>query len=83
MPTYTYRCKDCEHPFERILSISEMNTPTTEPCPECGKLNVGKTITGTSIVAGVDTKNKIPHQFKDLLREIKKDRANTNVDHLI
>ena len=32
MPTYAYRCKQCEHEFEIVQRISE--DPLTE-CPEC------------------------------------------------
>jgi len=32
MPTYVYRCKDCEHQFETIQKMTEK--PLTE-CPKC------------------------------------------------
>ncbi|MHB9035456.1 MAG: FmdB family zinc ribbon protein [Armatimonadota bacterium] len=36
MPTYAYRCKECEHQFETIQKMSE--EPLKE-CPECkGKI---------------------------------------------
>jgi putative FmdB family regulatory protein len=38
MPTYEYRCKDCNHKFELILSYQEYeNTPVT--CPVCNAPN--------------------------------------------
>ncbi len=33
MPTYEYRCKDCDHIFDRLKKISD---PPVEECPECG-----------------------------------------------
>jgi putative FmdB family regulatory protein len=33
MPTYEYRCKNCEHVFERIKKISD---PPVDECPKCG-----------------------------------------------
>ena len=33
MPTYQYRCKECEHEFEIVQSFTD--EPLTE-CPECG-----------------------------------------------
>ena len=33
MPTYQYRCKDCEHEFEVVQSFTD--EPLTE-CSECG-----------------------------------------------
>ena len=32
MPTYVYRCKECEHQFEIVQRMSD--NPLTE-CPEC------------------------------------------------
>lgn len=33
MPTYQYRCTECEHEFEEFQSISD---PPITVCPECG-----------------------------------------------
>lgn len=33
MPTYEYRCKDCDHRFEIVQSFSDDALTT---CPECG-----------------------------------------------
>ena len=43
MPTYEYRCKDCNHKFEIILSYQEYeNAPVS--CPDCGGSNPGRII---------------------------------------
>lgn len=34
MPTYDYKCKDCEHAWEEFQSIT---AKATKKCPECGK----------------------------------------------
>ncbi len=34
MPTYDYKCKDCEHTWEEFQSIK---AKPTKKCPECGK----------------------------------------------
>jgi len=34
MPTYTYHCDACDHPFEKILRMSQYADP--QDCPECG-----------------------------------------------
>jgi len=34
MPTYDYRCDNCQHEFELFQSITE---PAKKKCPECGK----------------------------------------------
>lgn len=33
MPLYEYRCKNCEHQFEKIQSFS---APEEKECPQCG-----------------------------------------------
>lgn len=35
MPTYEYRCKDCNHKFELILSYQEYENAAVS-CPSCG-----------------------------------------------
>jgi putative FmdB family regulatory protein len=36
MPIYEYECRTCETRFEKLLSMSKMNEPLTEGCPNCG-----------------------------------------------
>lgn len=35
MPTYSYRCKNCDHSFERFEKMADMDKALSEPCPEC------------------------------------------------
>jgi len=35
MPNYTYQCEFCSHNWEEFLSISNMDIPLSNPCPEC------------------------------------------------
>lgn len=41
MPTYEYRCRACEHRFERFQKISD---PPVKTCPSCGKRRVERLI---------------------------------------
>ncbi len=54
MPIYEYYCEDtqCNHEFEKMLGMSSRDTPTTEPCPECGKKTIKKGVSATTM--GVD-----------------------------
>jgi len=46
MPTYDYKCKDCDHKFEKFHSMSTKLTV----CPECGG-NLGQLIgAGSGII---------------------------------
>jgi putative FmdB family regulatory protein len=42
MPTYEYQCEKCEHYFTDYKSMSQMNQPEEEPCPNCGEICVKK-----------------------------------------
>ena len=41
MPTYVYKCPDCEHEFETVQSMKDK--PLTK-CPECKKKNLFKVL---------------------------------------
>jgi putative FmdB family regulatory protein len=56
MPTYEFSCPSCEHDFERILKLSEYETP--QLCPQCGAVSrrwVSKT---SFVLAGDDWPSK-------------------------
>lgn len=42
MPTYTYKCDECEHQFDIRQSMSDDKLTT---CPECEKESLSKIIT--------------------------------------
>jgi putative FmdB family regulatory protein len=41
MPTYDYRCRDCDHAFEHFQSIS---SPLLRKCPKCGRSRLERLI---------------------------------------
>ena len=43
MPTYIYECNECEHSFEQLQKMSD---EPLKKCPECGKNELFKVITG-------------------------------------
>ncbi|RMH10378.1 MAG: zinc ribbon domain-containing protein [Planctomycetota bacterium] len=48
MPTYEYRCTNCQHRFELFQSMSE---PVKRKCPECGKNALERLIgTGAAVL---------------------------------
>ena len=48
MPTYEYRCKNCEHEFELFQNMSER---VKRKCPECGKSTLERLIgTGAAVI---------------------------------
>ncbi len=48
MPTYEYKCDNCEHHFEKFQSIT---AAVLKKCPECGKNTLKRLIgTGAGII---------------------------------
>lgn len=39
MPTYSYKCRKCDHQFQEILSFKEYEEGKRK-CPKCGSGNV-------------------------------------------
>ena len=81
MPMYEYTCDSCNHNFEEYLSIDNRENPTKEPCPECGKENVRKGVSATTM--GVDMNMKLPGWFQDKIsgmKDITPKRYHANLD---
>ena len=48
MPTYSYRCDDCELDFDKILPISRYDEP--QDCPDCGAGPAKKMVTRPNFI---------------------------------
>jgi putative FmdB family regulatory protein len=44
VPTYEYRCRDCENVFDRVEPLSEHGTKAPN-CPKCKSRNVEQVLT--------------------------------------
>lgn len=81
MPIYSYKCEKCDHEFEKLLSISNLNKPNEEPCPVCSaEKSVIRTISLSTIVSGVSLSDKRPDGFRDVLKHIQKSHPNGNIN---
>jgi len=84
LPSYDYKCKSCQHEFEKIMMMSEMDFPLNEPCPECGNTgDIVKTFKGSPSFqdpASIGIR-KPDGEFRNLLSSIKKgNRGGGNID---
>jgi putative FmdB family regulatory protein len=72
MPTYDYRCLDCDHVFDKLVKMSEMNNG--QECPECSSTNSQKFIGGAPTFGDAFRMGILqpPDGFKDRLKEIAK-----------
>ena len=37
MPTYLYKCNECENNFEEVYRVADRNIPVGKTCGVCGK----------------------------------------------
>ena len=60
MPTYEYRCRDCEHTFELTRSMSA--SADTAPCPHghADTVKLLSTVAFTGVTAGPTGRNALP-----------------------
>lgn len=47
MPTYEYKCSNCNHEFEEIQKVDD---PTLSSCPECQKTTLERVIAARPII---------------------------------
>lgn len=75
MPTYDYQCSKCEHSFDKILKMSERETPTKEKCPNCESENTVSQIivSASSLVSplSVDGLIRPRGDFRERMKQIK------------
>ncbi len=77
MPTYDYKCEECEYQFEEMLSISKRDEPTKEPCKECGgeiKQVMFAPYFGYDNIKTRHPTNKVPSWYTDKIKDLKKSK---------
>ena len=74
MPTYDYKCNACENIWEEFSLINDRDKPTENPCPECGKEEVIREISGYGICVDTNiTPNKVTGgAWNDLMQKMGK-----------
>jgi putative FmdB family regulatory protein len=84
MPLYDYKCDECGHTFERTLRIADMKLPEGETCPSCAKEGtVKKHLAGAPPLADptrLGDTQKLPGDFKDVLRKIHERTPRSNLN---
>lgn len=71
MPTYEYKCENCEHFFEQFQSIT---AKSLKKCPECGKMKLNRLIgTGAGIIFKGDGFYQTDYRDKSYTEAAKKD----------
>ena len=78
MALYVYRC-ECNHEFDKFLSIANYKQPESEPCPSCGELKVTKQIQSPNMIQ-FDRNIKADDTFRDILKQVGKNNKHSTVN---
>ena len=81
MPTYQYKCNECENEFEEIHRIADREVPVDTLCEICGQGNMKLIPQLPSMVSMRDGwRRHTDEGGKDTLREIKKNNPGSQLD---
>ena len=76
MPIYEFNCESCDHTFEVFSNMNDRDKPLSDPCPECSKKTVQRSV--GMFQAGADvtmTVDKMCPGFSKRIDSIKKGAA--------
>jgi putative FmdB family regulatory protein len=81
MPTYDYKCSNCNTQWEQQLKVAERKEPIEKPCPHCKKtghieLVICAAGVGDSVRLGV---TRPPMEFREVLKQIKKNNVGSTI----
>jgi len=57
MPTYEYRCTDCENDFSLTASMSEYDDGLDSTCPDCGSAHTERLLGSVLVSIGSSDSN--------------------------
>ena len=80
MPLYDYECKHCGSFFDELLSMSDRQKPTKEPCPKCKAKEVVQILLTMNIGDPVRLGIKKPsREFNEVLTKISDAHPRSNL----
>ena len=87
MPIYEYNCLDCKKTVSILfLSISEATSGETV-CPECGKKNLSRVVSGVSVIKGskkpqkADSSKSPKNDPKSLAETMRRENTKSRQDY--
>ena len=81
MPTYQYKCNECENEFEEIHRIADREVPVDKLCGVCGRGNIKLIPQSPSMVSMRDGWRRHTDQgWKDHLKQIKRNNPGSTLD---
>jgi len=52
MPVYSYKCRNCEHKFEKKMTLNQKEEEKVIICPECASENTFQTFDRVGFLGG-------------------------------
>ena len=81
MPTYQYKCNECENEFEEIHKIVDRENPVDTLCESCGQGNIKLVPQFPSMVSMRDGwRRHTDDGWKDRLKQIKRNNPGSTLD---
>ena len=81
MPTYQYKCNECENEFEEIHRVVDREIPVDTLCEICGQGNIKIVPQFPSMISMRGSwRVQTSDGWKDTLREIKKNNPGSTLD---
>jgi len=81
MPTYQYKCKECENEFEEIHRVADREIPVGKSCGVCGKGNIMLIPQIPSMISMRGSwRQHTSDGWKDRLKEIKRTNPGSTLD---
>jgi putative FmdB family regulatory protein len=81
MPTYLYKCKNCDSEFEEIHRIAEREKPLNDPCDTCsGEIQLIPQVPSVMYSMRDGFNRHTSEGFKDRMREIKRNHPASNIN---
>ena len=77
---YDYKCRECEHEWDRYLPMDDRKIPESEPCPSCGAEGSVYQVIGCPgfISDSKSTLTRAGSGWQDVLKGIKKASGKSN-----
>lgn len=80
---YNYKCRECDHTFDKVLKMDDRKQPVEAPCPECGAEGSVYQVIGTPgfISDSKSTLTRAGSGWQDVLKKVKKASGRNNTIH--
>lgn len=76
---YTYQCKPCQHVFEVVKRLAEIDRP--EVCKECGSGETERVIASAGFTTSESLgRKKAPEEFRDWMRVLHRQTPGSKMD---